>query len=189
MESYKEYPIRCITCNEQIACYSYIYESLISNGMLMNQALDFLNIKNPCSRIAMMNPVIVTYNMENRQVIEGLKNINDASEDDITPLSSKKIFGGCLGQDIKKKKETIIQQDKIKLKDQKISEARNILRRDDLGEPIALNASSVDDLSFKYPKAVGMLTINRDFGIKEVYVDVGNDKSIAVLNGRTYLAQ
>lgn len=72
MDYYKEYPIRCKSCNEQIACFAEEFENLIQN-MTMEEALNKMEMMMPCSRIAMMNPVVVFFNMENREVIDGYK--------------------------------------------------------------------------------------------------------------------
>lgn len=69
--SYAEYPIRCSTCNEPIACLAEDYERLLDNGASIEDALNYLGIMAYCSRNAMMNPTYVPYNVQNRRVIEG----------------------------------------------------------------------------------------------------------------------
>lgn len=97
METYKEYPIRCKTCNEQIACFSDNYEILIDSGYSIEEALDELSITAPCSRITMMAPTIVAFNMENREVIEGFKSVDAADEETAQNESiSHPIFNQCL---------------------------------------------------------------------------------------------
>jgi len=96
METYKEYPIRCKTCNEQIACFSADYEILLDSGYTFEAALDELGITEYCSRIAMMTPTIVAFNMENREVIEGFKNVEAADEEtDQNESISQPIFSQC----------------------------------------------------------------------------------------------
>src|SRR5688500_12811196 len=80
MEFYLEYPIRCKTCNEQIACFSYEYGELLNAGYTIQQALDQLGLMNYCCRISMKDPVVVTFNMENREVIEGTKKIHEVDD-------------------------------------------------------------------------------------------------------------
>jgi DNA-directed RNA polymerase subunit N (RpoN/RPB10) len=80
MEIYKEYPIRCKTCNEQIACFAAEYHALLGSGLSQEAALDELGITDYCSRSAMINPTNVPFNMENREVIEGFKVVDEADE-------------------------------------------------------------------------------------------------------------
>lgn len=125
MQSYKEYPIRCKTCGEPIAPFAGQYEALLENiveedriaqieavdGPLVGtltqplneiniaeKALNRLGITEWCSRIAMMNPTIVTFNMENRAVIEGTENIDAANDADAEVESEfQPIFASCKG--------------------------------------------------------------------------------------------
>ena len=98
MEYFKEYPIRCKTCNEQLACYSADFEQYLANGSTIEEALNYIGIMNPCSRIAMANPTIVSFNMENREVIEGFKSVEAADENDAQNESqARPVFSSCLG--------------------------------------------------------------------------------------------
>jgi DNA-directed RNA polymerase subunit N (RpoN/RPB10) len=98
MDTYKEYVIRCKTCNEQIACFASDYEALLSAGASVEEALNELGIMEYCSRIAMMNPTIVAFNMENRAVIEGFKSVDAVLDTDAQEEStSQPIFSACLG--------------------------------------------------------------------------------------------
>jgi len=85
----KEYPIRCKSCNEQLACYSEEYESL-SFEYGPEKALNMLNIMEPCSRYNMMNPVIILNIRENRNLIEGLRDI-----DVVDKFSEDRSFQTC----------------------------------------------------------------------------------------------
>ncbi len=79
----KEYPIRCKSCNEQLACYSEEYE-ILAREYGYEQALNILQIMEPCSRYNMMNPMMILNIKENRNLIEGLEDIdmiNKFSED------------------------------------------------------------------------------------------------------------
>lgn len=97
MESYKEYSIRCKTCNEQLACYAPLYEDLLNSGLSIEEALNQLGITEWCSRISMMNPTIVTFNMENREVIEGFKSVDAATEADSQNESTiRPVFSPCM---------------------------------------------------------------------------------------------
>lgn len=98
METYEEYPIRCKTCNEQLSCYAPTYKELLNSGLSIEEALNQLGITDACSRIAMMNPTIVAFNMENREVIEGFKSVDAANEADAQNESqSRPVFNPCMG--------------------------------------------------------------------------------------------
>lgn len=98
METYKEYPIRCKTCNEQLACHANDYEALLDSGVTVEEALNQLGIDDYCSRISMMTPTIVPFNMENREVIEGFKSVDAAKEVDAQNESiSRPVFNPCMG--------------------------------------------------------------------------------------------
>ena len=74
--SFREYAIRCKTCNAQIACFAEDYEQSLGTGASVEDSLNAMGITNYCCRIAFMNPTIVMFNMENRPLIEGLTTIN-----------------------------------------------------------------------------------------------------------------
>lgn len=80
MYSYREYHIKCKSCNEQLACYSEEYESLVKEHSSHEKALNILGIMEPCSRYNMMNPTIKLFNKENRQLIEGIKGIEEVDK-------------------------------------------------------------------------------------------------------------
>lgn len=98
MATYDEYPIRCETCNEQIACHVEAFEVLLQAGYTKEDALNELGITAWCSRIAMTHPTTVFYNMEDRQVIEGLIDVKDAQEETSKVEShSRPVFNPCIG--------------------------------------------------------------------------------------------
>ena len=98
MDTYREYVVRCKTCNEPIACHAHDYEELLNAGVTVEDALNELGIMDYCSRIAMMNPSVVAFNMENRAVIEGFKSVDAVTEDEIQEEStSQPIFSSCVG--------------------------------------------------------------------------------------------
>ena len=105
MRSYREYFIRCKTCNEQIACHASVYEDLLGNGLTIEEALNTMDIMLPCSRAAFMNPTYVTYNMENRDVVEGLRTAESVEDDFMqrdpaTQSTSNPVFAPCLAPGI-----------------------------------------------------------------------------------------
>ena len=97
MESYKEYPVRCKSCGEQIAAFADDFEQLLATGSTIEEALNMLGIMALCSRRAMMNPTTITYNMENRQAIEGLKPVEMVSFGEPEPeRSNQTVFSPCI---------------------------------------------------------------------------------------------
>jgi DNA-directed RNA polymerase subunit N (RpoN/RPB10) len=78
MSSYKEYVIRCKTCNEEIACFAPHHEENLATGMSAQSSLDSLNIRNYCSRIAMMSPTTIFHNMQNDAVVNGEISVESA---------------------------------------------------------------------------------------------------------------
>jgi DNA-directed RNA polymerase subunit N (RpoN/RPB10) len=71
MDSYQEYPVRCKGCNNPIASRIADYTALLEQGHGKEAALNLLDLPLWCCRIAVMNPVIVTFNMEVREAIDG----------------------------------------------------------------------------------------------------------------------
>lgn len=97
MENYREYPIRCKSCGGQIACYTHAFELALTQNYTSEAALNELGLTDYCCRMAMLNPVMVAFNMENRQVIEGFKSIDAVQDEDIELDSrSQPIFDACL---------------------------------------------------------------------------------------------
>lgn len=98
--SYREYPIRCKSCNQQIACLSKDYESMVQGGTSIEDALDALGLIDGCSRSAMMNPPIVPFNVESREAIEGYKAVNNITEDDFFKerdvMGANPMFNTCI---------------------------------------------------------------------------------------------
>ena len=103
---HREYPIRCKSCNEQLACYSEEYEDL-AREYGYEKALNMLNIMEPCSRYNMMNPVMILNIKENRNLIEGLKDIDviDKSSEDYSFQSCEYNIGNVDYNKLKKKEE------------------------------------------------------------------------------------
>jgi len=97
MDTYKEYSIRCKSCNEQIACFASDFEDLVSAGLTKEEALNQLGIMAYCSRISFTDPTIVSFDMENRQVIEGFKSVAAATDADAHVESTiRPMFNPCI---------------------------------------------------------------------------------------------
>lgn len=184
MRTYKEYPIRCKVCNEQIACFAEEYERLVrkyntkndvTKSLAIEKALNELGIMDPCSRIAFMNPITVFLNVEDRDLIEGTKDT-----DFIGNKRTRKALPAT--RDIFEKTTTSISttsiEDRLKITSSNILQERENELAGDLLEQ-----------EFKYPTIVGTPTINPILGIENEIVNVGGKHQIRVLNGRTYLAQ
>jgi len=212
MNSYREYPIRCKTCNNQIACYASDYENLIRNVFAkdsdinetraIEKSLNQLGLMSHCCRIAMMNPTIETFNMENRELIEGIRHVDTIGSTKIVPktpiipvtpevkplsinrsiiLSSGISRKGRQIGGIVKPTSTII-----------VKSAPQISKVEDL----VLDSSTPENLidlstpkNFDFPTQVGIPTINDTPEIFEPSISVGNNYKVSILNGRTYLCR
>ena len=166
--SYKEYFIRCPSCNEQIACFSGDYLTLLDGGSSIEDALNSLGIMNPCSRIAMMNPVTVFFHVDEREVIDGTRLPSVPSEYEaplpIRPASPRAGRSG-LNSFVQMSLDAPIP----------------------IGEGVKLTIKN--EGGFTVPEVVGMSNINTDVTIPDQMVAVGNGMFTRVLNGRTYLAE
>ena len=186
MDFYLEYPIRCKTCNDQIACFSYEYEQYLNSGYSVQQALDQLGITNYCCRISMKDPVEVTFNMENREVIEGLKKIEEADDMGFrSPNDSEVGFGACISE---KKVQETKKPIKPLLKGIQPVAPVDLTNVAPIGEGIEITIPSESD-KFNLPVNVGISTINRTSLGRPETRPVGTGKESQVLSGRTYLAR
>jgi DNA-directed RNA polymerase subunit N (RpoN/RPB10) len=75
MRSYRNYPIKCKTCGEPIAALAQQYESMVTQGLSIEEALNTLGIMNPCTRINMMDSPTLQFDLQDNQVVEGLKDV------------------------------------------------------------------------------------------------------------------
>jgi DNA-directed RNA polymerase subunit N (RpoN/RPB10) len=214
MDTYREYPIRCKTCNDQLACFSEDYETLLENDLSIEEALNQLGIMDYCCRISMMTPTIVPFNMENREVIEGFKTVGAANELEAQTQSlSRPIFTHCLN--LGPNLPTVIATKTTNPYLNNITESNTPLQKDiqyqnestktpfqsvllpdlnseigpiGIGIPIKEDAN-INSTEFKEPILVGVPTINLDRRQKLPTVYVGSGRYIEIMNGRTYLAQ
>lgn len=111
MDAYNEYMVKCWTCNDLLSCFAADYEAMVANGTTTEEALNNLGLTEPCCRALMLNPVVVTFNMENREVINGLKSVDAADYPDARPVKgSNPIFTHC--RQVSYRDETVaVQQD------------------------------------------------------------------------------
>jgi len=79
-EFYHMYPIRCITCNGPIERYKSKVLQMKEEGIPMYIILDTLGIKSYCCRIALMTPICLAFETENRNIVNGKEN---ASTEDL----------------------------------------------------------------------------------------------------------
>lgn len=138
---HREYPIKCKSCNEQLACYSEEYESL-SREYGFEQALNMLGIMEPCSRFNMMNPTMILNIKENRNLIEGLEDIdviNKFPED----LSFKMCEYNAGNSDYTKLKKKIeIKSEKELIPEKKLLSSINITRKQPAQKQIYLTSTN-----------------------------------------------
>ena len=187
MEYYVEYPIRCKTCNSQIACFAAEYNALLVAGYTIQQALDHLEIMNYCCRIYMKDPVIVMFNMENRDVIEGIKKVENTEDFGVGSIYEKDDtrFGACLVTDLQVEPKAPV---KPKAKGIGALAPVELEGAVAVGEGIDLGDIQAPT-NFETPTTVGICTINRIPGTKLETKMVGAAKETKILSGRTYLAR
>lgn len=184
MRTYKEYPIRCKDCNEQIACFSKRYEQLVrkyttsagvNGSFAIEKALNEMKIMEPCSRMSFMNPTTVFFNVEDRGLIEGTKDV------DILIPSQKKLLPKV------NLKANLLEYDKVIG-----SSTENRLKpfsEEELQQREEEETGDALLTEFIYPTIVGIPTINPIFGVENDFVSAGTNNRVRVLNGRTYLAR
>lgn len=152
----REYPIRCKSSNDQIACYSEEYENLTrEHGS--EKALNMLNIMEPCCRYNMMNPTMILNIKENRNLIEGLKDI-----DIIDKFSEDHSFQACeynIGNsDYNRSKQKDEVKPEISLTPEKNISLMSISRRQPLQKSIYLSSTTkpvINRSSFNVTSKVG----------------------------------
>lgn len=69
---YVEFPVRCMTCNLPLAHLQESYETLLRGDIeRRKEALDVLGLVQTCCRTNMMDPHLVFFDNENKQLIRG----------------------------------------------------------------------------------------------------------------------
>ena len=182
METYNEYPIRCKTCNEQIAARSYEFVELLNSGYSIENALNLMEIFNYCSRIALITPTIVAFNMEQRDLIEG-RTGSEVFHNDIMK------FDTCSDTSImadQGAKFAPIARKPVVKKPLSVPSPK-VLRPEP--EELGIELEVTEVVKFKIPISVGIPSINTDSTIQSQSVYVGAGKNIEIINGRTYLAR
>ncbi len=219
MRSYREYVVRCKTCNTPLAHLAQTYEDLVANGLTIEEALNNLGLDMPHCRAAMMNPTYVNFNMENRDVVEGIRTVESVEEDflqrDPTKEStSNPIFVSCLPPTVGNlptlqptmSTRTLGIQTlttlPTRLPARPIS-TNQVQPTQTIAPIIAMDLSALNqplgagipvqqlevDTEFKEPTIPGVPTINPNPKLAPVYIDVGAGKKCVILNGRAYLGQ
>lgn len=204
MNIIKEYPIKCHTCNEQIACYSYDYETFLESGYSVEDALNTLGIKRECSRIAMMFPVMRTFDISNRQVVEGLKTVDLIIDDDEPNESSKRqgIYSSCLNTTLQQSTFVNPLQQSTFVNPLQQSTFVNPLQNTFIN-PLQQNVNSLStqleninlsptlptiNTKFDPPTVPGIPAINYNGTVQPEKIFVGAGKYVEILNSRSYLA-
>ena len=204
MDSYREYLIRCKTCNSQIACFSAQYEQYLSTGLSIEESLNGMGIKNYCCRIAFMNPTIITFDMENRSLIEGLITIDAATgPDSRTTGSSQTVFGAPMGTGVVLPQPTIGRNPALPITlgtmvqpviganvvaPQSVPRLALLPLQSDQAVPIPKLEDAQAADTFVEPTVPGIPVINVSTA-PVMTIPVGASKQVTVLNGRTYLAR
>lgn len=190
--SYKEYPIRCPTCNEPLAHKSIEYENLINNGIDIEDALNSLDIMNICSRGFMLTPTIRFSEFENRQEIEKTAIVKPNDSIDFIACSKNTLVNTDKNIDgistiVNKIKPALLKETKL----YDIKGDRDKTEIDFTEERYILNTrvDEEEEGGFAIPTVVGIPTINHDPTIEEENKFVGSGYYVKVLNGRTYLAR
>lgn len=213
--NYKWYPTLCRTCGEPLSCYAQEYENLILNvGMSIEEALNTLQLMNPCTRSEMMNPTTKFFNIQNTEVVEGKKlpsEVNLVKPQGVNTI--KPLFPSCVSltkndivetmdrnlelfdsseesddEDIPNRipQKTIILPKSKKEKDSKDVELEDLYENLDEGGLII--EAGVGEF-MKYPNQVGVPVINESPFVQEETSYVGSGKFLPILSGRTYLAR
>lgn len=219
MDTYREYPIRCKTCNEQIAAFADTYEGLLSAGLPIEEALNELGITDYCSRNAFMNPTIVKFNMENREVIEGIKSIDAATEADVaTAIQGTPVFTACM-MDVTPTAEApqapaVTEAAPTLIRRRIVGRPETATNVKPLVKPLAADFTAthteaeieaeIEELGpgievvmpetlnpnvFVEPVSAGIPVINENPVLQAALMNVGAGKQTKVLNGRTYLCR
>jgi DNA-directed RNA polymerase subunit N (RpoN/RPB10) len=199
MESYREYPIRCKTCNAQISRYSDAFEQLVTGFAgqpnPVEQALNELGITNYCCRIALMTPTIVQFDMENRELIEGFINVDIAEPDARPTRGGQMTFATCINP-----KTDAARQGPAgsavagPVTSQPVASAIQPLAVPKLAglAPLQIGVVPLPEGSvpkeFIEPTMVGVSVINKS-NIPQTIIPVGAGKQVSLLSGRTFLAR
>lgn len=159
---HREYPIRCKSSNDQLACYSEEYERLVEEFSIefgtefaIEKALNKLGIMEPCCRDNMMNPTMILNIKENRSLIEGIKDI-----DVLDKFSSNYSFKQCTRnirnadynakiqnpepkeKDVQQKKTTVFEVVQENDKSKKSSSKSNLINRQLISKEISKGSLS-----------------------------------------------
>ena len=192
MEFFRLYLVRCITCNNSLGHLKWTYETLLSTGQTIEEALNGIGLSNYCCRMCMMNPIICTYNMENRQAIEGFVPVD--AVDTPSPYDSSTvhpIFSHCLA-DPRVAREQLLAgvPGQVLVQAPTTPETQGLQIQPEV-KPFgrAIQVPDMEPEVFKEPNVPGMPEINIDTKNPEQTMHVGGGSIVKILNGRTYLAR
>lgn len=161
---YDLYPISCFSCGGNIACFVPKYHDLIDSEYSPEQALNELRMRDDCCRYLFTRSSPVYFDMERRDVIIGIKTINQIDINDNSSYASR-IINKNLAQPV--------------------LSSQNIDNK--FMEPVPVTHDQTT--KFNYPTAVGYPTYNPDPSNLNLLVNVGEKKQCEILSGRTYLAR
>lgn len=161
---YDLYPVSCFSCGGNIATFVPKYHDLVDSGYTAEQALNELRVRDDCCRYLFTRSSPVYFDMERRDLIIGIKTINQIDVNDNSSYASR-----------------IINKNLVPI---------NVLSQNTdnkFMEPISVTYDQTT--KFNYPTAVGYPTYNPDPSNINLSVNVGEKKQCEILSGRTYLAR
>jgi DNA-directed RNA polymerase subunit N (RpoN/RPB10) len=179
------YPIRCKSCNNPLAQLEKSYKELIKHNYSREEALRELGVVNLCCMMAMQNPTIIFFDVENRSVIEGIKDFDSTS---LRENKSSAPFTANMKVNANaREKGSVVNKKSFVEGGILASGLKPLGEKNDESEAIVVDNVSYDN-AFKAPSIIGFPTIN-DTGEPLLYIDVGSGYTTRVLSGRTYLAR
>ena len=196
MDYYLQYPIRCKTCNEQIACFSAEHLDNLAQQLSVEESLNSLGLDNFCCRISMMNPITVTFDMENRPAIEGLHMVSYNDEPGgVIPYQGQYNFTTC--------RRAVVRIEGMDLFPvQTVPPPKPPPVREELSDLIYSAQETSEELipfpteskseeqPFDPPTLVGHPKINPNSLYPDQKISVGAEgRTAQVISGRTYLAR
>ena len=177
------YPVRCETCNKELAYLQDDLEQLLAIDPSVEKALNNLGVMRYCCRTNLMNPTSVFYDMENTDVVNGTRNVKEftnLANPTITPIQIRQPIS--ILQNLPSLGSSILHKSTIPS-----------LSGTPVGTPVAIpiDESRLRNTSnFDIPQYVGVPTINPSKLTNPEVLSVGeNNKimTIPILTGRTYI--
>lgn len=155
--SYKEYPIRCHSCNELVDERLDEFFEHQDRGLTEEEALNEMNVFAICTREAFINPPHIQYDMENKKALEGRIKVTPELRPSKEDTESKSIrYGSAMNTS-----RSSVQPREVEFIDFNPERLR--------------------------PTIVGRSVINRDLTKPEITKYVGAGRYSVVVNGRQHI--